>query len=97
MQQYARVSLACMSPCVVPAGVVVGSGVLVVVAIVAVGMVTANGLSIECALMSPIELMAATEAVYSAFGTRPCSVTLVSVVNNVVVAPVPSRSWYVTL
>ena len=38
----------------------------------------------ENALMSPIELMAATDTVYSALGIKPCSTTLVSVVYTVV-------------
>ena len=42
----------------------------------AVAGVTVNWVTSENALMSPFELMAATSTVYSALGTKFCSVTL---------------------
>ena len=51
--------------------------------------------SAECALMPPNEVMAATSTVYSALGTKSCSVTLVLEVFTVVL--LESLSWYLTL
>ena len=60
-------------------------------------MLTVKGVSTESALMSPIELMAATDTAYSALGIKSCKVTLGLLVYTVVLAPVPLLSRYLTL
>ena len=59
--------------------------------------VTLNWTVAEKALMFPMLLIAATDTVYSALGTKSCSVTLVLDEYTVVLAPVPLLSWYLTL
>ena len=49
------------------------------------GVLTVKGVSTENALMSPLELMAATDTTYSASGIKSRKVTLVLVVYTVVV------------
>ena len=52
-----------------------GEGISLGAAVGVVG-VTVNWVTSEKELMSPFELMAATSTVYSALGTKSCSVTL---------------------
>ena len=52
-----------------------GEGISLGAAVGFVG-VTVNWVTSEKELMSPFELMAATSTVYSALGTKSCSVTL---------------------
>ena len=58
--------------------------VLVGAVVGAVGVLTVNEVSTENALMSLIELMAATDATYSALGIKSCRITLVSLVYTIV-------------
>ena len=60
-----------------------GKGISLGAAVGVVG-VTVNWVTSEKELMSPFELMAATSTVYSALGTKFCSVTLVLEVFTVV-------------
>ena len=80
-----------------PAGVAVGPDGLIGTVTGAVAMFTTNRVSAEYTLTSPIELMAATDTVYSALGTRSHIVTLVAAVFTEVWALVPSLSLYVTV
>ena len=61
---------------------VVGAVVGVVIGVA--GMLTVKGVSTENALMSPIELMAATDTTYSALGIKSRKVTLGLLVYTVV-------------
>ena len=54
-----------------------------------------KGVSTESELISPLELMAATNTLYSALGINPLNLMLVSFVYTV--ALVPFLSWYLTL
>ena len=62
----------------------------------AVGVMV-NWTNAENELISPLELMAATDTVYSAPCAKPCNVTLVLDEYTVMMPPVPLLSWYLTL
>ena len=68
----------------------IGGGVVGVV-----GVLTVKGVSTESKLTSPLELMAATNTLYSPKGVKPLKVMLVSFVYTVALVPLLSR--YVTL
>ena len=53
--------------------------------------------NVENELIPPLELMAATDTVYSALGTKSRSVTLVLDVYTVMMPQVQPVSWYLTL
>ena len=61
-----------------------GKGISLGAAVVGVTVNTVNWITSEKELMSLFELMAATSTVYSALGTKSCSVTLALEVFNVV-------------
>ena len=70
----------------------VGGGVVGVV-----GVLTVKGVSTESKLTSPLELMAATNTLYSALGIKPLKVMLVLFVDTVKMAQATLLSWYLTL
>ena len=58
---------------------------------------TVNWTNAENELISPLELMAATDTVYSSPHAKPRSVTLVLGEYTVKMPPMPLLSWYLTL
>ena len=80
-----------------PAGVAVGPDGLIGIVTGAEAMFTTNRVAAEYTLTSPFELIAATDTVYSASGTRSYSATLVVAVFTVVCTPVLSLSLYMTV
>ena len=62
----------------------------------AVGVMV-NWANVENELIPPLELMAATDTVYSATRPKPCNVTLVLYVYTVMMPQVQPVSWYLTL